>query len=507
MLDHLSPVESDLDVGQFLHVHKNKDAVNIAQRQCGAIRGYSEGGLSTFNSAVENSHRPSLPPVEKRFVGCMPVSFQRHHLETVQKGDYYVSEKTDGVRYLMVFTGSSAVLLDRTMQGWAPIPSTDDAGGDPFLQLAQCVAPGTVFDGEVVINRKSRRAQFIIFDVLCYGGTCLTRHKFSERLRVLKSNDWLDANNSGESTSTHPTHPQHHQTHTKHTPNAHKTHTKHTPNTHQTHLWSTFSFPRPLSANRRAPLSHMYSQHSPHPSSFFPPHAARLPATSIVDTDLSKDKSACPALPLVRKIFQRRADVDSLLDRVTVDRGLRMYHNGANHQHLTDGIIFQPNLPYVISTDFNLLKWKYLDTATIDVEVSLKKDGGFTFVCDAGDGAVVDMSRYIALPPQELVRLEADRNVTGCKIAEVGFNPIGEWYYKCMRTDKDRSNHISTVMGTLLELAEGISMTEIRVRMMKGADSWERNLKEMEVKMLRAARVEEAGGESAPQNKKRKLDE
>ena len=219
MLDHLSPVESDLDVGQFLHVHKNKDAVNIAQRQCGAIRGYSEGGLSTFNSAVENSHRPSLPPVEKRFVGCMPVSFQRHHLETVQKGDYYVSEKTDGVRYLMVFTGSSAVLLDRTMQGWAPIPSTDDAGGDPFLQLAQCVAPGTVFDGEVVINRKSRRAQFIIFDVLCYGGTCLTRHKFSERLRVLKSNDWLDANNSGESTSTHPTHPQHHQTHTKHTPN------------------------------------------------------------------------------------------------------------------------------------------------------------------------------------------------------------------------------------------------------------------------------------------------
>jgi len=47
-----------------------------------------------------------------------------------------------------------------------------------------------------------------------------------------------------------------------------------------------------------------------------------------VDTDLSKDRSACPALPLTRKIFQRRADVDSLLDGVSVDRGLRMYHNG-----------------------------------------------------------------------------------------------------------------------------------------------------------------------------------
>ena len=34
--------------------------------------------------------------------------------------------------------------------------------------------------------------------------------------------------------------------------------------------------------------------------------------------------------------------------------------NGDVHNHMTDGIIFQPNLPYVCGTDVNLLKWKYL---------------------------------------------------------------------------------------------------------------------------------------------------
>ena len=91
------------------------------------------------------------------------------------------------------------------------------------------------------------------------------------------------------------------------------------------------------------------------------------------------------------------------------DKGLRMYCNGGNHQHLTDGIIFQPNAPYVFKTDFRLLKWKYLDTATIDVEVQIDNSGTHTFLVAAGDGAMVDMTRYIQLPQAELMRLEADR--------------------------------------------------------------------------------------------------
>ena len=86
------------------------------------------------------------------------------------------------------------------------------------------------------------------------------------------------------------------------------------------------------------------------------------------------------------------------------------------------------------------------------------------------------------------MRLEADRNVTNCKIAEVGFDPeTGDWYYKCMRPDKTTSNHIGTVMGTLLELAENITQSELRMRMMmvdSRSDSYLKDKKNMEKQMV-----------------------
>jgi hypothetical protein len=33
--------------------------------------------------------------------------------------------------------------------------------------------------------------------------------------------------------------------------------------------------------------------------------------------------------------------------------------------HKTDGVILQPNTPYVMGTDYGLLKWKFLDTVNI----------------------------------------------------------------------------------------------------------------------------------------------
>jgi hypothetical protein len=72
------------------------------------------------------------------------------------------------------------------------------------------------------------------------------------------------------------------------------------------------------------------------------------------------------ALPLVRKNFVKCLELDDLLCHVVEERGTRTYRNGAVHDHLTDGIIFQPNLPNVC---VSLLRWKYLDTVTIDVEI------------------------------------------------------------------------------------------------------------------------------------------
>ena len=99
----------------------DKALVSLARRQCQAIESFGnsrdQGNLSftPYTSSTDNM---------KKFIGCMPVSFQRHNFDTVQTGDYYVSEKTDGVRYLLAFVEDrgerKAVLLDRNMQGWRP---------------------------------------------------------------------------------------------------------------------------------------------------------------------------------------------------------------------------------------------------------------------------------------------------------------------------------------------------------------------------------------------------
>merc|ERR1719354_28930 len=104
------------------------------------------------------------------------------------------------------------------------------------------------------------------------------------------------------------------------------------------------------------------------------------------------------------------------------------------------------------------------------------------------DGSMVEMTRFIPLPKSELRRLEADRAETGANIAEVGLEPTtGEWYYLTMRPDKIAPNHISTVLGTLLELAESLGTEELRYRMSVpagGRDTYRKDMRKMQKQLL-----------------------
>ena len=120
----------------------------------------------------------------------------------------------------------------------------------------------------------------------------------------------------------------------------------------------------------------------------------------------------------------------------------------------------------------HLLKWKYLDTVTIDVEMLQLRhnddEDALRVGCLGEEQTHVDMSRYILLPKCERARLEADRHEAsgGGRICEVGFDAeTGEWYYLTLRGDKIAPNHISTVLGSLLELAESLTSDELRYRM------------------------------------------
>jgi mRNA guanylyltransferase len=362
MISNINPLSDVLDVEDFLENHPNKNATNLAVGQCGALKKFMDsrrdGGQGNWAPAIGPSKVSSTPSQSLKFPGCMPVNFSRHHIEEVQRSDssggYYLSEKTDGVRYFMVFTGETVVLVDRTMTGKRVKPR--DGKSEPMSHLLPLIKPGTVFDGEVVMNRKYRRPIFIVFDVLTISDTQpILQLPFQERLKHLMKASFR-------------------------TNNADK---------------------------------------------------------DMFDKRLITDKSLNISLPLARKNFVSRMELDEkLLSHVSVDKGLRSYKNG-DHYHLTDGIIFQPNLPYSCGTDVNLLKWKYLDTVTIDVQIVPPKfndDEDVLRVEVSGeDGSFVDMTRFINLPNSERRRLEADREETKAKIVEVGFEPTtGEWYYLTM---------------------------------------------------------------------------
>jgi mRNA guanylyltransferase len=303
------------------------------------------------------------------------------------------------------------------MRGKQPIvtaaPTSAAAGGkteDPMQHLLPLITPGTVLDGEVVMNRTYKRPIFIVFDVMCSGTQPVLQLPFEQRLQHLRR--------------------------------------------------ATF---RTRDANR----------------DMFDPK------------DITK-----VALPLVRKNFVHRTDLAELLSNVVEEKGMRSYRNGELHNHLTDGIIFQPNLPYVCGTDTNLLKWKYLDTVTIDVQLLPPRHGNgssddedvLRVGCLGEEGTVVDMTRYVHLPRSERLRLEADRAEAGGNIAEVGFDPeTGEWYYLTMRSDKVTPNHISTVLGTLLELAESLTTEELIYRMSipaGGRDTYRKDFRGMLKQLL-----------------------
>lgn len=93
-------------------------------------------------------------------------------------------------------------------------------------------------------------------------------------------------------------------------------------------------------------------------------------------------------------------------------------------------------------------------------------DDTIRVACLGEEGTRVDLTRFVQLPVSERLRLKADSQATKQKIAEIGLDPeTGEWYYVMMRSDKKRPNHISTVLGTLMELAESLTTEELRYRM------------------------------------------
>ena len=94
-------------------------------------------------------------------------------------------------------------------------------------------------------------------------------------------------------------------------------------------------------------------------------------------------QTAAFPLPIAAKTFWRRGTADLLMRNFEVGPGgAHVYRLAARQRpgepppylqacHRTDGVILQPNAPYQSGTDFGLLKWKFLDTVTVDMAVAM----------------------------------------------------------------------------------------------------------------------------------------
>ncbi|KAH8553433.1 mRNA capping enzyme, catalytic domain-containing protein [Umbelopsis sp. PMI_123] len=127
-----------------------------------------------------------------RFPGAQPVSFTQNHLRELESEDYFVAEKSDGVRCLALITvnretrAQEVYLFDRKSNFFLipnlrfPIPN------DPSFQKCHT---DTIIDGELVLDREPDgrvRQRLLLFDCLVIAGKILVERDLSKRLGYLK---------------------------------------------------------------------------------------------------------------------------------------------------------------------------------------------------------------------------------------------------------------------------------------------------------------------------------
>ncbi|SCW00442.1 LAFE_0C04280g1_1 [Lachancea fermentati] len=137
------------------------------------------------------------PKPAKSFPGSQPVSFQHIDIEDkLLAQDYYVCEKTDGLRALMLIVinpmtkEQGCFIIDREnnyylVSGFR-FPRLPRQSKKELLETLQ---DGTLIDGELVVQTnpvsKIKELRYLMFDCLAINGRCLVQSPTSSRLAHL----------------------------------------------------------------------------------------------------------------------------------------------------------------------------------------------------------------------------------------------------------------------------------------------------------------------------------
>lgn len=371
---------------------------------------------------------PSWSSKRTSFPGSMPVGMCRRHLPLIQAPDgYAVAEKSDGERRLLV-------VFEHDGAKHAGLVDRADEARLVRLPLQSLAAldVGCVLDGEIVHNLEHRVPVFLIFDVLHDGDFDLARSAFDDRF-------------FGSLTRR---------------------------------LAPALSVPCPTldydTVDHSAVFRHALQAETPKPEE-------------------------APLVWLVPKRFSRPRDIGRhILAKIRTDDdragqvayGARVFRDDAARCHLTDGLVFVPRArEYVPGTDPFLLKWKWPDVLTVDLEIRGAGKGGDLSPCAMGDdGDSVDCSKHVVLDPHDQARLRADLHFYADLanterrplVAELGLEvKTGLWLYHGPRPDKKSANHFDVFISTILLHAESPDQPELEYRLKASSpdkDDWHKVL-------------------------------
>ncbi|KAG0946805.1 hypothetical protein G6F57_006460 [Rhizopus arrhizus] len=110
----------------------------------------------TYSKILQKRLKELLHTSNDSFPGCQPVSFETKHLNDIEREDYYVCEKSDGVRYLLFIVhspkGPASFLYDRNRY-WYYVPNLLF----PIRGRDNEYLKDTLIDGELVLDTDEKK--------------------------------------------------------------------------------------------------------------------------------------------------------------------------------------------------------------------------------------------------------------------------------------------------------------------------------------------------------------
>lgn len=145
-------------------------------------------GALTLHRVLDPDHPALLHTLQKlsgskdarRFPGSNPCSLERADYPKLRAQPYFLTEKTDGTRFLMLCCRHAdknvCALVDRAMAVWLL----------PLQALPTAMFQGSVIDCELAFNKVDQQWQLLAFDAYVVSGVPVFYMPFSHRMAAAK---------------------------------------------------------------------------------------------------------------------------------------------------------------------------------------------------------------------------------------------------------------------------------------------------------------------------------